>query len=102
MPAWFRALCAALALATTAAQALPLAGGDDACCSEERAPERDEAPCPDCPPGLACGCCAVRGVEPAATAALAPISTAGVGVAFVDATLAGRTAPADIFHPPRR
>jgi hypothetical protein len=59
MTSLFRMVLVVTALLTSGALQVAAAMGDDACCAGE-AKEKD-ASCPDCPPGLACACCATRG-----------------------------------------
>lgn len=91
-----RMLLVAVALLTSSAMQLAVALGDDACCPEEQ----DEG-APDCPPGLACACCPVRGAVQFATPELAPATSPGVAVVTAAAEPSLGAAASDIFHPLR-
>ena len=75
------------------------AAAEDACCAGDRS--GGDASCPDCPLGVACACCAVRGVVHVAMPRVAPASSSGeaVPVAAAEPSLGARGT--DIFHPPR-
>lgn len=75
------------------------AAAEDACCAEEGG--GSDASCPDCPLGVACACCAVRGVVHAGLPGVAPATAPGVAVPVLadEPSLGARGT--DIFHPPR-
>lgn len=98
MTSLLRALLVATALLSSGVLQVA-AAAEDACCAEERAGRG--ASCPDCPLGVACACCAVRGVVHAGVPRVAPASASGVAVpvAVDEPSLGARGT--DIFHPPR-
>lgn len=100
MPVLLRTLLVVTALLSSGALQVAAAAGDDACCPEERG-EEENAPCPDCPPGLACACCPLRGAVHAAVLDVAPPSSQGAAIAVTSAAPSLRAAVTDIFHPPR-
>lgn len=73
-------------------------GDDDACCAGETNDEG--APCTNCPPGLACACCPLRGAVENAPVVTPPESS---GVAVTATCVEPVVGPpvTDIFHPPR-
>jgi len=76
--------------------------GDDACCTDEAGEQEEQGePCPDCPPGLACGCCPARGVTRAEAPTVPPASSRGVAVTTAAREPDALAAAGDIFHPPR-
>ncbi len=96
MPSFFRMILVAVALLTSGAPQALLALGDDGCCAEER-----DVPCPDCPPGLACACCPMRGAVSAAALDVVPAASRGVAVRVATAEPVLRASASDIFQPPR-
>jgi hypothetical protein len=97
MTSFLRTLLVLTALLTSGVAQVAAAMGDDACCAEEK-----DAPCPDCPPGLACSCCCpVRGAVQAEAPEIVPATTRGlaVSVSVTEPTLVASAT--DIFHPPR-
>lgn len=99
MTAFLRILLVASALLSSGALQVAAAMAEDACCAGET--EGKDAPCPDCPPGLACGCCPVRGAVQVALAVVAPAASPGVAIAVVKAAPNLDASVTDIFHPPR-
>lgn len=99
MTSLFRMLLVATALLSSGALQVAAAMGDDACCAGET--EEKDASCPDCPPGLACACCPVRGAVPAAVLEVAPATSPGVAIAVATAEPNLGAPATDIFHPPR-
>ena len=99
MTAFFRILLVAMALLNSGALQVVAAMGDDACCAGET--EEKDASCPDCPPGLACACCPIRGAVQTAALEIAPASSPGVAIAVVAAEPNLGAAVTDIFQPPR-
>jgi hypothetical protein len=99
MTAFLRMSLVAAALLSSGALQVAVAMGDDGCCAGEA--EQNESSCPDCPPGLACGCCPLRGAVPACAVDVAPAASPGlaISVAAAEPTFGG--AAPDIFHPPR-
>lgn len=93
-----RMLLVATALLTTGALQVAAASGEDACCEGET--DAGEVPCPDCPPGLACGCCPLRAVE-APPLGTAPARPPGVAIAVVAVEPSLGASVTDVFHPPR-
>jgi hypothetical protein len=102
MKPFLRLLLVSTALLASGALQVAAAAGEDACCAEERNPEEPGVPCPDCPPGLACGCCPVRGVQQPTAPVVAPAAAAGAVALAVVREPSGAGAADDIFHPPRR
>jgi hypothetical protein len=98
MVPFLRLLLVATALLSSGVLQVVAAMGDDACCAQEA--QEEQPSCPDCPPGLACACCPMRGAVEA-TPELAPRAPAGVALAVVATEPAGAAPAADIFHPPR-
>lgn len=99
MTALLRALLVASALVSTGVVQLSATLGEDVCCAGQ-ADER-EGSCPDCPPGLACACCPIRGAVEAAVLDVAPAPSRGVAIAVVAREPALVATASDIFHPPR-
>src|SRR5512139_1937720 len=99
MTSLFRMLLVATALLNSGALQVAAAMGDDACCAGET--EEKDASCPDCPPGLACACCPVRGAVQASTLLVAPASSPGVSIAVAASEPSLGASATDIFHPPR-
>lgn len=96
MKSFFRMVLVATALLTSGAPQALAALGDDACCAEER-----NVPCPDCPPGLVCACCPMRGAVGAAAPDVAPTASHAVAVAVAADEPVLLAAASDIFQPPR-
>jgi len=96
MSSFFRSLLVAASLLSSGVLQVAAAIGEDACCAEER-----DAPCPDCPLGIACTCCPFRGAVQVAAPELAPVATPIATVVTVSAEPSPRASVADIFHPPR-
>ncbi|HET6948788.1 MAG TPA: hypothetical protein VFI47_00330 [Acidimicrobiales bacterium] len=94
-------LLVATALLSSGALQLAGAAGDDACCAEGRGEEGKDASCPDCPPGLACACCPIRGAVQTAVLDVAPAPSPGAAIAVTIAEPSRRASVTDIFHPPR-
>jgi hypothetical protein len=99
MTSLFRMLLVATALLSSGALQAAAALGDDACCAGEA--EEKDASCPDCPPGLACACCPIRGAVQAAVLEVAPATSPGVAIAVATAEPSLGASVTDIFHPPR-
>jgi hypothetical protein len=99
MTSLFRMLLIATALLSSGALQVVAAMGDDACCAGEKG-ERD-ASCPDCPSGLACACCPIRGAVQSAVLEVAPATSPGVAIAVAAAEPSVGASVTDIFHPPR-
>jgi hypothetical protein len=99
MKSLLRMLLVATALLTSGALQVAAAVEDDGCCTGET--EERGAPCPDCPPGLACACCQIRGAVPAAALEVAPAASPGVAMAVAAAEPSVGAPATDIFHPPR-
>jgi hypothetical protein len=99
MTALFRILLVAMALLNSGALQVVAAMGEDACCAGET--EEKDASCPDCPPGLACACCPIRGALQTAALEIVPASSPGVAIAVVAAEPNLGAAVTDIFQPPR-
>ncbi|HSN91001.1 MAG TPA: hypothetical protein VLS93_07210 [Anaeromyxobacteraceae bacterium] len=99
MTSLLRMFLVASALLSSGAVQVAAAVGDDPCCPGEV--EEDDAPCPDCPPGLACGCCPARGVVQASALDVAPAASPGLAIAVASAEPASGGSVTDIFHPPR-
>ena len=99
MTSLFRMLLVATALLNSGALQVAAAMGDDACCAGET--EEKDASCPDCPPGLVCACCPVRGAVQAATFVVAPASSPGVSIPVAASEPHLGASVTDIFHPPR-
>jgi hypothetical protein len=99
MAFFFRILLVATSLLSSGALRIVSAMGDDACCPGET--EERDASCPDCPPGLVCACCPVRGAVQAATFVVAPASSPGVSIAVAASEPSLGASVTDIFHPPR-
>ena len=98
MTSLLRAILVATALLSSGVLQVA-AAAEDACCAGDRSGR--DASCPDCPLGVACACCAVRGVVHVAMPRVAPASSSGeaVPVAAAEPSLGARGT--DIFHPPR-
>jgi hypothetical protein len=96
MPSLVRSLLVAAALLSSGVLEVAAGVGEDACCAGERS-----APCPECPLGVACACCPVRGAVQVAAPELAPVASATATVVTVSAEPNPRMSVADIFHPPR-
>lgn len=97
MTSFFRMVLVAVALLTSGApQALAALVEDDGCCAEER-----DVPCPDCPPGLVCACCPMRGATSAAAPDVSPAASRGVAVRVAADEPVLRASASDIFQPPR-
>jgi hypothetical protein len=92
-------LLVASALLSSGALQVAAAMGDGACCAGET--EEKDAPCPDCPPGLACACCPMRGAVHATALEVAPAPSRGVAIAVVTSEPSLGASVTDIFHPPR-
>lgn len=101
MAAFFRMLLVLTALASSGAVQVAASLGDDLCCAGERGTEEEDAPCPDCPPGLACACCPIRGAVQAEAPEVAPAASAGVAIAVAAVEPSLGASVTDIFHPPR-
>jgi len=99
MTSLFRMLLVATALLSSGALQVVADLGDDACCAGET--EEKDAPCPDCPPGLACGCCPIRGAVQGAAPEVAPATAPGVAISVAAAEPSLGAPVTDIFHPPR-
>ena len=99
MTSLFRMLLVATALLNSGALQVATAMGDGACCAGEA--EEKDASCPDCPPGLVCACCPVRGAVQAETFVVAPAFSPGVSIAVVASEPSLGASVTDIFHPPR-
>ncbi|HET8541100.1 MAG TPA: hypothetical protein VFL83_14595 [Anaeromyxobacter sp.] len=99
MTSSLRMLLVGAALLSSGALQLAAAMGDDVCCTGDA--EGNGASCPDCPPGLACACCPIRGAVRASHPDVAPAAWRGVAIAVVSAEPTLRGAVTDIFHPPR-
>jgi hypothetical protein len=96
-----RALLVATALLSSGALQVAATMGEDACCAGDAREEGQDASCPDCPPGLACGCCPLRGAVEAAAVEVAPAPSRGVAIAVVATEPSLGMSATDIFHPPR-
>ncbi len=96
MKSFFRTVLVATALLTSGAPRVLAALGDDACCAEER-----DVPCPDCPPGLVCACCPMRGAVSAAVPDVAPAALHAVAVPVTAEEPVLLASASDIFQPPR-
>jgi len=70
MSALFRSLVVAVTLLSSGVLQVAAAVGEDACCAEER-----NAPCPDCPLGIACSSCPFRGAVQVAAPEFAPAAS---------------------------
>ena len=99
MTSFLRTLLIATALLTSGALQTAAAIGDDACC--EDAGEEKGAPCSDCPLGVVCGCCPIRGAVEASSPAIAPETSPGVVVVLAAALPNVHASATDFFHPPR-
>jgi hypothetical protein len=99
MTALFRILLVAMALLNSGALQVVAAMGDDACCAGET--EEKDASCPDCPAGLACACCPIRGAVQVAVPGVAPVTPPGVAIAVVATEPRLGASVTDIFQPPR-
>ena len=99
MTSLFRMLLVATSLLSSGALQVASAMGDDACCAGET--EEKDASCPDCPPGLVCACCPIRGTVQAATFVVAPASSPGASIALAPSEPSLGASVTDIFHPPR-
>lgn len=96
MKPFLRMVVAALALLTSGTLQLASALGDAPCCEEERG-DADA----DCPPGMACACCPIRGAVEIAALGVAPAASPGVAVPLVAVEPNPGAAVSDIFQPPR-
>jgi hypothetical protein len=96
MTLFLRTLVVATALLTSGAPRLAAALGEDACCTDEQG-----VPCPECPPGVACACCPIRGALQASTPEVAPARSRGIAIAVAAAEPSLVASGTDIFHPPR-
>jgi hypothetical protein len=96
MAPFFRMLLVAMALLTSGALQLAAAMGDDACCATEKG-----APCPDCPAGVVCACCPIRGAVQVAVLEFAPATLPGVAIAVATTEPSLGAPVTNIFHPPR-
>jgi hypothetical protein len=96
MKCFFRMVLVATALLTSGAPQVVAALGDDACCADERG-----VPCPDCPPGLVCACCPMRGALSAAVPDMTPAAAHAVSVAVAAEEPVLLASASDIFQPPR-
>ncbi len=94
-----RMFLVATALLSSGALQVAAPFGADACCAGET--EEKGAPCPDCPPGLACTCCPIRGAVQAAVLEVAAAPSPGVVIAVAAAEPSLGASVTDIFHPPR-
>jgi hypothetical protein len=102
MLSFLRMLLIATALLTSGALQVAAGLGEDGCCPEGAGQgEPEDAPCPDCPPGLACACCPIRGVVHAAALDVAPDGSSGVALVVAPAEPSLGASVTDIFHPPR-
>jgi hypothetical protein len=99
MPALARMLLVAIALLSSGALQVAAAIGDEPCCAGEA--EDKDAPCPDCPPGLACACCPGGGAVQPATLEVAPATSPGIAIAVTVPQPSLGASETDIFHPPR-
>lgn len=97
MTSLLRALLVATALLSSGVLQVA-AAAEDACCAGE---DRGDASCPDCPLGIACGCCAVRGVVQAGVPRVVPACSSGVTVPVAGDEPSLGARGTDIFHPPR-
>jgi hypothetical protein len=95
MTSLLRMLLVATALLTSGVIQVAAAAGDETCCGEER------EGCPECPPGLACACCPMRGAVSSATVDVAPDRSHAVSVTTGAAEPRLRASVSDIFRPPR-
>lgn len=99
MASLLRMVLVATALLSSGVLQVAAAMGDDVCCAGEM--EGEDAPCPDCPPGLACSCCPIRGALEATPLVVAPAETAGRMLVTAATEPSLGASATDIFHPPR-
>lgn len=93
-----RMLLVAAALLSGGVLQLASAMGEDGCCAGESSDQ--DRPCTECPPGLACACCPLRGAV-AVAPVVAPPAPSGRAVSVPCAEPLAGPAVTDIFHPPR-
>jgi hypothetical protein len=101
MTALARMLLVATALLSSGVLQVATAMGHDPCCAAEQDAGERDASCPDCPPGLACSCCPVRGALQAAAPAIRPSALPGVPISVVAFEPSLGAPVTDIFQPPR-
>lgn len=105
MASLLRILLVAFALLTSGAVQFAAAAGNDPCCAEAGGAGDEhhgsDAPCDDCPPGLACACCPSRGAVEGAAVVIAPPQPSGVAVHLVVAEPEAGPPPGGVFQPPR-
>jgi hypothetical protein len=95
MTSSFRMLLIATALLMSGAVQAAAAIGEDACCAEEKGSR------PECPAGIACACCPIRGAVKTAAPEVGPSSSPGVAISVAAAEPSLGGSATDIFHPPR-
>jgi hypothetical protein len=102
MASFLRILLVATALLSGGVLQVAAAFGDDACCAgEQGSKEGKHAPCTNCPPGVACACCPIRGTVESAPLVVPPAESSGVAVAVAVSEPIVGPSVTDIFHPPR-
>jgi hypothetical protein len=110
MTSFARMLLVATALLTSGVLQVASAAREDACCAgetqaagetQDTGETQHDAPCPDCPPGVACGCCPIRGAAQVTRAVVVADTSPGVALVVAASEPPSHGLAADIFHPPR-